>query len=95
MATKASRDIRVRYSSIDRYSESRRFKTLAGAQRYAQKFVGETPEISGAFSYAVSADGIGKITVSGATLAELFPSSAESHPATEYPLGYMQGRGAS
>lgn len=95
MATRAPRNIRVRYSSIDRYSESRHFKTLAGAQRYAQKWVGETPEISSIFGYAVSADGISKVTVSGASIYELFPRSADPATEDEYPLGYMQGRGAS
>ena len=63
--------ITVRYSSIDRYSKTRKFKTLKGAQKFAHEWVGEHPELG--WGYAVSFDGIGKITVEGVTLAELFP----------------------
>ncbi len=77
MATKGTRDIRVRYSSIDRCYINRRFRTLEGARRFAVRYVGETPDIGYTFNYAVSADGIGKVTVSGATLAELFPAAAD------------------
>ncbi len=75
--TRDRRDIRVRYSSIDRCYINRRFRTLEGARRFAARYVGETPEIGYTFNYAVSADGIGKITVDGATLTELFPRSAD------------------
>jgi len=63
--------IRVRYESIDHFSKTRRFKTLKGAQKFAQHWVGETPEM-GSF-YAVSGDGIGKITCEGCRLLDLFP----------------------
>lgn len=62
--------IKVRYSSIDRFSQTRSFATMAAARRFAQKWVGQNPEIGS--HYAISGDGIGKITVTGATLAELF-----------------------
>lgn len=67
--------ITVRYRSLDRFGITRRFKTLAGAQQFAQKYVGAHPEISVTFQYAVSADGVGKVTVSGddVTLNDLFP----------------------
>jgi hypothetical protein len=71
----AERNIKVSYRSIDRYSQTRRFKTLAGAQKHAQKWIGETPEIG--WGYAVSGDGIGRIMVTGATLYELFPKCAD------------------
>lgn len=64
-------EIIVRYSSCDGYSERRKFKTLKGAQKFAHKWVGEHPEIGS--SYAVSGEGIGKVTVSGCSLRELFP----------------------
>lgn len=71
-------DIVVQYESIDHFKERRRFKTLAGAQRYAQKRVGARPEIATIFDYAVSGDGVGKIVpVEGCTLAELFPTSGQ------------------
>jgi hypothetical protein len=63
----------VRYRSIDRFSKTRTFKTLAGAQAYAQRWVGEYPSLGG--GYAVSDDGVGKITVTGASLRDLFPGA--------------------
>lgn len=62
-------NIQVRYSAVDGYTERRTFKTLAGARRYAQKWVGEQADIGR--TYAVSADGVGTVRVDGATLAEL------------------------
>ena len=64
-------DIKVVYRSIDRFYEVRRFKTLEGARRYAHKRVGAHPEVG--YGYAVSGDGVGKVTVTGAALHELFP----------------------
>jgi hypothetical protein len=64
--------ITVTYSSIDGARKTRRFKSLEGARAFACKWVGEHPEVG--TGYAVSADGVGKVTVSGATLAELFPA---------------------
>ena len=69
-------EITVTYTSIDRYRKKGKFKTLKGAQRFAQKWVGATPSL-GSF-YAVSFDGIGKVTVEGATLFDLFPEHVES-----------------
>jgi len=67
-------DIKIRYRASDGYSQTRKYKTLKGAQRYAQEMVGETPEMG--TGYAVSGDGIGTIRVSGTTLKELFPKAA-------------------
>ena len=66
--------IKVRYSSVDGFSKSRTFKTLAGARTFAWHYVGETPELGS--WYAVSSDGVGKVTCTGCTLAELFPRIA-------------------
>lgn len=67
-------EIKVSYHSLDGCQRTRSFKTLEGARRYAAKWVGATPEISVAFGYAVSDDGIGKISVrGGATITDLFP----------------------
>jgi hypothetical protein len=66
-----STEITIRFSSLDGWRQTRKFKTLRGARAYAQKWVGEHPEIGS--SYAVSGDGIGKVTVVGCTLAQLFP----------------------
>jgi hypothetical protein len=72
--TTTKRDVGVSYRSVDGFSQTRSFKTLEGAQAYAQKMVGDAPTF-GSF-YAVSDDGVGRVTVRGATLAELFPRSA-------------------
>lgn len=68
-------DIHVTYTSVDRYRKSAYFKTLAGAQAFAQKWVGKHPEISHGFGYAVSGDGIGKVTCEGCAIADLFPEA--------------------
>jgi len=68
------RNVHVSYSSIDNFHRTRSFKTLENAQNFAQKWIGETPEFG--TGYAISDDGIGKITVNGATIAELFPKAA-------------------
>jgi hypothetical protein len=63
--------IKVNYSSVDGHRQTRSFKTVAGAGRYARRWIGEHPEIGS--HYAISSDGAGKITVDGASLGELFP----------------------
>ncbi len=80
-APKPALDITVRYSSIDGCSKSRKFKSLKGAQAFAQRYVGKTPEMGG--SYAVSGDGVGKIEVTGVALSALFPDAAGSQPDEE------------
>jgi hypothetical protein len=62
--------ITVTYTSIDRCRTVRTFKTLAGARKFAAEYVGHHPEIG--CGYAISSDGIGKVTVKGCTLANLF-----------------------
>jgi hypothetical protein len=52
--------IKINYFTLDRYSEFRRFKTLAGARKYARRKLGEYFDIGS--SYAVSGDGVAKIT---------------------------------
>ena len=67
---KSTRTIKMRYSTIDRYSKSATFKTVEGARKFAKKYLGDYFDIG--YSYAVSGDGVGKVTiVSGATWAEL------------------------
>lgn len=63
----APRDIRLRYSTIDRFSESKRFKTLDGARAYAKRRLGDCYDVSLAFNYAVSGDGVGKVSIAGGT----------------------------
>ena len=52
--------IRVSIRTIDRYAESRRFKTLAGARAYARRKLGDAFDIGG--SYAVDAYGVVTLT---------------------------------
>lgn len=65
--------IKVYLKSVDGFSKSRKFKTIKGAQKFAQKYVGEHPEIG--IGYAISSDGVCRIMVKGATLGELFPKT--------------------
>ena len=66
--------ITLRYRSCDGYSEKRTFKTLKGAQRYAERMLGGCPELT--CTYAVSTDGIGTIYSAGASLSDIFPHAA-------------------
>lgn len=63
--------IKVTYTSIDGGRKSRSYSTIEGAKKFAHTWVGPHPEIGS--WYAVSGDGVGKITVSGASLRDLFP----------------------
>lgn len=63
--------ITVKYSSIDGYCKSRSFKSLKGARKFAQERVGKNPDIGGSY-YAVSDDGVGKVTVVGVGINDLF-----------------------
>lgn len=65
--------IRVTYVSCDGYRQTRKFKTLRGAQRFAHEWVGAHPDIG--TRYAVSFDGIGRVTVEGVALSDLFPAA--------------------
>lgn len=82
--------IKVVYRSIDGYREGKRFVSVKGARSYAHKMVGEHPEIGS--TYAVSGDGIGKVTVEGLSLAELFPSNEPVSQARGY-RSYEQMQG--
>ncbi len=74
--------IRVSYRSVDRFSETRSYKTIAAARRYAVKQVGEHPEFGS--GYAVSGDGVGVVRVRGCTLRELFATAEK--PAPDAPM---------
>lgn len=67
--------IKLYFSTIDNCRSVKVFKTLAGAQKAAWDRVGKHPEIGS--NYAVSGDGVVKVTVAGATLKELFPEPPE------------------
>lgn len=63
--------IKIYYSSVDGCRSVKNFKSLAGAKKYSHRMIGKHPEIGS--NYAVSGDGIGKVQVAGASLAEMFP----------------------
>lgn len=65
--------IKIRYSTVDRHSETRAFDSIEPAREFAQYRVGRYPEMGR--GYAISGDGIGKIEVIGASLATLFPEA--------------------
>jgi hypothetical protein len=68
------REIKLAWTTVDRAYESRTFKTLAGARKYAHRKVGATPEI-GTY-YAIDGYGVSKIVVrAGTTLKEIFPDA--------------------
>ena len=62
--------ITVRYAAADGYRVSRKFTSIAGARKFAARYIGNNPDTCG--SYAVSDDGVGTVRVQGCTLAELF-----------------------
>ena len=75
--------ITVRYYSVDSYGRAtaRKFKTLAGAHKFAASMVGRFPTFGS--NYAVSDDGVGKVTVQGCTLRELFPEPGSTPSVAE------------
>lgn len=76
--------VTVCYTSVDGVTDTRKFKTLIGAQRYAVDRVGQHPEMG--HNYAASGDGVGKVSVKGATLKELFtPATATAAAAPRAP----------
>lgn len=83
--------ITVRYTSVDGGRKTRSYKTLEGAQKFAQLYVGECPELGD--WYAVSADGIGKVEVEGCQLADLFPKLARPEPEPVDEWDYHESHG--
>lgn len=64
--------IKVTRSACDGFRETKTFKTLNGARKYAENAVGRAPEFGR--DYAVSFDGICTIHVrEGCELRDLFP----------------------
>lgn len=62
--------IALTYRAVDGFTKHRKFKTLAGAQKFAQHWAGETPDIG--TSYAVTSDGVGTLYAT-CPLINLFP----------------------
>lgn len=55
--------ITVRYQSIDGVDTRKTYGTLAGVRRYVEKVIGKCAEFNSSGMYAVSNDGIGKVTL--------------------------------
>jgi hypothetical protein len=75
-------EITVYYSAVDGFKKTRKFKTIKGAQKFAQGYIGEHPDMGR--TYAVSFDGVGKIEVEGTTLESLFPSNTPVPDSEDY-----------
>lgn len=68
------KDITVYFVTSDGYRETRKFKSLFAARKYAQSKIGEAPDNAG--HYAVSEYGDAKILAHNASMNELFPRSS-------------------
>ncbi len=62
--------ITVSLATIDGFYKTKSYKTVKAARKFAAYYVGETPEFGS--TYAVSFDGVAKVTVVGCSLQELF-----------------------
>lgn len=62
--------ITVSVSTIDGFYKAKSYKTVKAARKFAVYYVGETPDFGS--SYAVSFDGVAKVSVTGCSLQELF-----------------------
>jgi hypothetical protein len=62
--------MKVTYQSCDGSRKTKTFKDLAAAREFAQYWIGKNPEMGS--RYAISGDGIGKITAEGVELRALF-----------------------
>lgn len=79
--------IKVTYTATDGHTKTKTYKTQKAAHKFAAHWIGEHPEM--APDYAVSGDGVGKITVEGLTIEELFaaPTVAKaSKPKREFVI---------
>lgn len=71
--------IKITYSSIDGVRKTRSFKTIDGARKFALDRVGPQDVEGG--HYAVSDDGVGKVTWSGCSRRQLFGEDRAQIPA--------------
>jgi len=74
--------IKVRFATLDGIRKTKSFKTLAGARKATWAWAGKDCEVGS--SYAISSDGVVRVTVEGCSLAELFSDGAPKGPE---PLG--------
>lgn len=83
MTKQSDQTIVVTYSAVDGARKVKTCKTLTVAQTFAATMVGETPDIGR--SYAMSWDGVGKVSVTGCTLSDLFPTETPEATAPVIP----------
>ncbi len=71
--------IAVHNQASDGWSEIRFYKTLKGAREYCKKYLGQYFDFGVGFTgaYAISGDGINRLTVEGTTFTDLFPERFE------------------
>jgi hypothetical protein len=65
--------IKLWYHAVDGTEFSREFKTQVGAQAFAERMLGLTPEVYRESFYAVSSDGIATIEWAGTEPQKLWP----------------------
>jgi hypothetical protein len=71
------RDIIVRMRSVDDGARSRRFNNIESARAWAKTWLGEYFDISHTFGYAISGDGVCKITCEGVDIYTLLDRRLE------------------
>jgi hypothetical protein len=82
--------IKIRFSTIDGVARTHSFKTLAGARKFAADKVGPQDVEGG--HYAVSNDGVAKVTWAGCTRSELFGEVAAPVAAEPGYVAIRSGR---
>jgi len=75
----------LKYESIDGVHKHRTFKTKKGALKFINDWVGESREISDAFNYVVSHDGVGKVIGKNCRIRDLL-ESATPEPEAPCPV---------
>lgn len=73
--------IKLRFSTLDGIRKTKAFKSLKGARKAAHAWIGADADVGG--HYAVSTDGVVKLTVEGCTLADIFGPEKDSDPTPE------------
>lgn len=67
------REISVFNTAVDDFEETVEFVNLEETRDYCKRYLGQHFEISEQLGYAISGDGVNKLTVYGTTWQELFP----------------------
>lgn len=67
--------IKLEYQAVDGAHRVREFKTIVGAQKFAETWMGVRPEVYASSIYAVTQDGVGVMYWSGCTPQQLWPSA--------------------